>query len=89
MRLGGNWIEYSIGAGTFGIGAYGDAWQPSSQGTCVAFEVDDLDAEIERLKSKGVTFAMDTMDTPVCRFAIVCDPDGNKVMIHERKPGCC
>jgi hypothetical protein len=25
------------------------------------------------------------MDTPVCRFAIVLDPDGNKVMIHKRK----
>jgi predicted enzyme related to lactoylglutathione lyase len=26
-------------------------------------------------------------DTPVCRFAILCDPDGNKIMIHKRKAG--
>jgi predicted enzyme related to lactoylglutathione lyase len=25
------------------------------------------------------------MDTPVCRFAMICDPDGNKIMIHKRK----
>src|SRR5258708_5111093 len=83
----GNWIEYDVGNGTFGIGSYGELWQPSPQGTCAAFEVDDLDAEVSQLKSKGVTFSMEVMETPVCRFAIVCDPDGNKVMIHQRKPG--
>ncbi len=86
----GKWVEYTVGGSTFGICAYGEAWQPSSQGTCVAFEVDDIDAEITRLKSRGVTFAMDTvMDTPVCRFVIVCDPDGNKIMIHKRKLDFC
>ena len=84
---GGNWVEYGLGAGTFGIGAYGDAWTPCAQGTCVAFEVDDLDAEIARLKAQGVSFSMDATETPVCRFAIVCDPDGNKVMIHKSKAG--
>jgi predicted enzyme related to lactoylglutathione lyase len=86
---GGAWVEYEVGTGTFGIGAYGDIWQPSPQGTCVAFEMDDLDAEVARLKSLGVPFSIEPMDTPVCRFAIVCDPDGNKVMIHKRREGCC
>jgi hypothetical protein len=27
------------------------------------------------------------METPVCRFTIVRDPDGNAVMLHQRKPG--
>jgi predicted enzyme related to lactoylglutathione lyase len=81
---GGTWIEYDIGAGTFAIGAYPD-WKPSSDGTLVAFEVDDLDAEMARLKSRGVTIVMDTMDTPVCRCAMISDPDGNKLMIHKRK----
>lgn len=81
---GGMWVEYDIGAGTFAIGCYGDVWKPSAEGTCAAFEVDNLDAEISRLKSKGIAVHMDVMDTPVCRFAIVCDPDGNKVMLHKR-----
>jgi predicted enzyme related to lactoylglutathione lyase len=83
---GGMWVEYDLGnSGTFAIGCYGDVWKPSSDGTCVAFEVDDLDAEISRLKSKGIKFVMEAMDTPVCRFAILPDPDGNQVMIHKRK----
>jgi predicted enzyme related to lactoylglutathione lyase len=81
---GGMWVEYEITGGTFGIGCYGDAWKPSDQGTCIAFEVDNLDAEIARLKSRSVKFAMEVMDTPVCRFAIICDPDGNKILIHKR-----
>jgi predicted enzyme related to lactoylglutathione lyase len=81
---GGMWVEYEIGNGTFGIGCYGEVWKPSPDGTCIAFEVDNLDAEISRLKSRGVKFSMELMDTPVCRFAIICDPDGNKIMIHKR-----
>jgi predicted enzyme related to lactoylglutathione lyase len=81
---GGIWVEYEVGNGTFGIGCYGEAWKPSNQGTCIAFEVNSFDAEISRLKSLGVKFSMEAMNTPVCRFAIICDPDGNQVMIHIR-----
>ncbi len=81
---GGMWVEYEIGAGTFGIGCYGEVWKPSNDGTCIAFEVDNLDAEISRLKSRGAKFVMEATDTPVCRFTIICDPDGNKIMIHKR-----
>src|SRR5581483_4083317 len=84
QSAGGMWVEYDIGAGTFAIGCYGDVWKPSAEGTCAAFEVDNLDAEMSRLKSRGVAVHMDVMDTPVCRFAIVCDPDGNKIMLHKR-----
>jgi predicted enzyme related to lactoylglutathione lyase len=79
---GGMWIEYEIGNGTFAIG---DNWKPSKDGTAVAFEVDDFDAEIARLKSLGVKFSLEPMPTPVCHFAIICDPDGNNVFIHKRK----
>ncbi len=81
---GGMWVEYEIGNGTFGIGCYGEVWKPSPHGTCIAFEVDDLDAEIARLKARRVKFSMEVMDTPVCRFAMICDPDGNQIMIHKR-----
>jgi predicted enzyme related to lactoylglutathione lyase len=82
---GGLWVEYEIGQGTFAIGCYGDAWKPAADGTCIAFEVDDLDGEVARLKTRGVTFSLEATDSPVCRFAIVRDPDGNQVMIHKRK----
>jgi predicted enzyme related to lactoylglutathione lyase len=82
---GGLWIEYDIGATTFAIGCYGDVWKPSAEGTCVAFEVDNFDAELARLKSRNVPFHLEATDSPVCRFAIVLDPDGNKIMFHKRK----
>jgi len=82
---GGMWVEYDIGAATFAIGCYGDAWKPSEEGTCVAFEVDNLDDELARLKSHQVKFHMEATDSPVCRFAIIFDPDGNKILIHKRK----
>jgi predicted enzyme related to lactoylglutathione lyase len=82
---GGMWVEYDLKGNTFAIGCYGDVWKPSKDGTAVAFEVDDLNAEVSRLKSKGVKFAMEPMDTPVCHFAIILDPDGNQLLIHKRK----
>jgi predicted enzyme related to lactoylglutathione lyase len=82
---GGFWVEYDIGGGTFAIGSYGDAWKPSAEGTCIAFEVDDVDADLARLKSRNVKLHLEATDSPVCRFAIVLDPDGNKIMIHKRK----
>ena len=82
---GGMWVEYDLGPSTFAIGCFGDVWKPQPDGTCVAFEVDDLNGEIARLKSKGVKVSMETTESPICHFAIVCDPDGNKVMLHKRK----
>jgi predicted enzyme related to lactoylglutathione lyase len=81
---GGNWVEYDIGSGTFAIASYGDVWKPSDQGTCVAFEVDNFETGIARLKSGGVKFSLEPTKSPVCQFAIVSDPDGNNVMIHKR-----
>ncbi|MDP9291823.1 MAG: VOC family protein [Verrucomicrobiota bacterium] len=82
---GGKWIEYDIKGATFAIGDYGDQWPTSADGTMVAFEVDDIHAEVKRLEEHGVKVHMAVMETPVCHFGIVLDPDGNKVMIHKRK----
>ena len=56
-------------------------------GPSVGLEVENYDATIARLKEKGVPFAMETMETPVCHLCVVTDPDGNSLFIHKRKPG--
>jgi predicted enzyme related to lactoylglutathione lyase len=81
----GMWIEYEIDNGTFAVGCYDEQWKPSKDGTGIAFEVDDFDAEIARLKSPGVKFSLEPMPAPVCHFAIISDPDGNNIFIHKRK----
>jgi predicted enzyme related to lactoylglutathione lyase len=80
----GEWVEYEVGGTTIGVGCH-PAWKPSRDGTSVAFEVDDFDATIAKLKERGVQFEMDTIETPVCWMTILRDPDGNRLLIHKRK----
>ena len=82
---GGKWIEYEVGGGIFAITNIDPKWTPSNKGTAIAFEVDDMEATIDKLKKGGVQFFLDKSETPVCWMAIVYDPDGNKVVIHKRK----
>ena len=80
----GAWVEYDLGPTTIGVGCHPD-WKPSRDGTTVAFEVDDIDATIARLKERGVSFDMEKIETPVCWMAQFRDPDGNKLVVHKRK----
>jgi predicted enzyme related to lactoylglutathione lyase len=80
----GAWVEYDIGAVTIGVGCH-PAWKPSNEGTSVAFEVDDFDASVAKLKERGIAFDMGPMETPVCWMAQFRDPDGNKLLVHKRK----
>ena len=81
----GVWIEYEIGDATLAIGSVGDQWKPSPDGTSVAIEVDDFEGAIKDLKAADVTFAAENVESPVCRMAVVQDPDGNKIIIHKLK----
>jgi predicted enzyme related to lactoylglutathione lyase len=82
--MGGAWVEYDLGATTIGIGCHPN-WKPSRDGTTVAFEVEDIDATIVTLMKRGVEFDMDKTETPVCWMAQFRDPDGNKLVVHQRK----
>ncbi len=76
------WIEYELGNSTFAIS---NTWEPSGQsGPSIAFEVDNFEAFVSHLKNSGVHFIADRIDSPVCRFAIITDPDGNTITIHKR-----
>ena len=78
------WIEYGIGSGTFVIQTFSPE-PPSGKRGVIAFEVDDLDATVARLKAAGTPFTLDLTESPICRFAMVDDPDGNAVWVHKRK----
>ena len=82
--MDGAWIEYELGATTIGVGCH-PAWQPSRDGTTVAFEVEDFDGSLAKLRERGVMFDSDKTETPVCWMAQFRDPDGNKLLIHQRK----
>ncbi|MEO5722232.1 MAG: VOC family protein [Chthoniobacterales bacterium] len=81
----GNNLEYDVGSGTLMIADYGERWRPATGGTLAAFEVEDVDALTARVKESGARITMEPMDSPVCRFSMVLDPDGNALMLHKRK----
>ncbi|MBV9490102.1 MAG: VOC family protein [Verrucomicrobia bacterium] len=81
------WVEYDLGAATLAITnmSFND-WKPSTQGPSVALEVDDFTKAIEDLRAGQVRFYLEPVRTPVCQLAVVADPDGNCVTIHQRHP---
>lgn len=79
----GDWVEYEIGAGALALGSAA-SFKPHPDGCSVGLEVDDFDAAIAELQKAGVKFRIEPMQTPVCRMAMIFDPDGNSVCIHKR-----
>ena len=59
-QMDGAWVEYDLGPITIGVGCH-PAWKPSRDGTTVAFEVDDMDDAIAKLKERGVTFDIEKL----------------------------
>ena len=81
------WVEYDIGAGCLAlISGGGQDWPPHSAGTAAAFEVDDFDGFVARMRDNGIKIIWEPRETPICRMVVVADPDGNWVVIHQRKP---
>lgn len=78
------WIEYDLGDTTFAITTMDSKHVAGAKGGTVAFEVDDLDDFVKQIKEKSAKFVLETAASPVCRFAIVEDPDANEVIIHKR-----
>src|SRR5690348_18408718 len=62
-QMDGAWVEYDLGPTTIGVGCH-SAWQPSRDGTTIAFEVDDFDAAFDKLKERGVSFDIEKTETP-------------------------
>ncbi|MGI8481646.1 MAG: VOC family protein, partial [Chthoniobacterales bacterium] len=69
--MGGKWIEYAVGGDTLAIASMGEQWTPSDQGTGAAFEVEDFDAAILKLKVAVIRFAAEPFETPCCHMAVV------------------
>ena len=81
------WVEFEIPGGhTLAIAQANDQWQPNPGGGGLAFELEDLDAALEKLRAAGVKILLPTQDFPICRMALISDPSGNTVALHQKKP---
>jgi catechol 2,3-dioxygenase-like lactoylglutathione lyase family enzyme len=79
--FGDGWIEFGVAGATFAI----TNSFPSTPQSSVAFEVDDLDDDVARLKAAGVPFEGGIGDFPGCRMQLIRDPDGHTICLHQRK----
>ena len=52
-------------------------------GAMVALAVPDLRAAVEELRAKGVPIVLEPLQSPVCWIAMVADPDGNRLWLHQ------
>jgi predicted enzyme related to lactoylglutathione lyase len=83
--LEGKWVEYEFGPYALAIGCAPGMFKPSPDGCTAALEVEDFDAAIAHLRAHGAKFRIEPTPTPVCRMAMIFDPDGNTICIHKRK----
>ncbi len=81
------WVEYELAGVTIAITNMVKELEPGAKGGFFAIEVEDLDGAVEEMKAKNVPFILDTFESPVCRMAVIADPDGNGVTLHQVKPG--
>ena len=80
------WIEYDVGPGCLALMVGGAEWPPSPAGAAAALEVDDLDGYLAKAAGSGAKIIVPLQDFPPFRMAVVGDPDGNRVVLHQRKP---
>jgi glyoxylase I family protein len=62
--------------------AEGQSQQPGGWNRIVLY-VDDIAADVDRLRSAGVTFLNDIREGPGGKQVQITDPDGNSIELHE------
>lgn len=83
-------------------GEYGDKWaevdtpegktialdnaSPDGGGPYLALETDGIEDEVARLREAGVTIVKDVWDNKVCKMALIQDPQGSVLMLHQIAP---
>lgn len=78
----GRGAEFTLADGsTFGV------WKPdedNTSGGSVFFAVEDIHAAVATFRERGAGLS-DPIESPVCFMSFGADPEGNPVVIHQRK----
>lgn len=80
------WLEYDLAGQTLALAKASEEWKPNPNGGGACLEVEDLDAAMAHLKENDVKIVFDIQEFPICRMALVSDPDGNTLALHQKKP---
>ena len=78
-----DWTEVDAGGLTIGLNAREKASGHSEGGAVISFQPDgDIEAEVERLRSAGVTFTGEISDHEWGRIAPFKDSEGNDLQLY-------
>ena len=80
-----HWVEYDIAGQTLAIAKSSAEWQPGPDGAGISLEVESLEDALSHLAENGIEPAMPIGDFPLCRLTVISDPDGNGIVLHQRK----
>ena len=85
-QYGEDWVELTATPTTLAL-CGPDGGESRAGGASIGLAVDDVAAAVDELKGKDVKVVWGKGESPVCHFAIIHDPDGNNVVLHQRKDG--
>jgi predicted enzyme related to lactoylglutathione lyase len=80
------WLEYDLAGQALALAKASEQWKPNPNRRGAFLKVADLDRAVACLKENRVRIVMDIQEYPICRLALVADPDGNTLALHQRKP---
>ncbi|MSU55048.1 MAG: VOC family protein [Candidatus Taylorbacteria bacterium] len=88
-EIGKQWAEFDTGNIALSIGVYGATFPKKGEKGSVSVGLAVLDAKKSfiELKKRRVKINMDVQDFPPCFMFSISDPDGNEIVIHQRKDG--
>ena len=80
-----DWREFRAGTTTLAVTPAHVGLRPPQ--VLMALAVDDVDAALREAREAGAQVLHETRDTPACRNAMLADPDGKPIWLHQRKDG--
>ena len=84
IEFGDNWKE--LDAPPVAMALRRDPQSPGVN-AAIALAVEDVYAAVEELRAKGVTVTLEPSESDGCYAAMIQDPDGNLLLLHQRKDG--
>ena len=78
------WVEFEVGGTTFGVGNFEQVGKPGTAQS-LALEVADLAGLRKALAERGIETS-DPYAMESCSIAVVSDPDGNQIWLHQISP---
>jgi len=79
----GRGAEFTLSDGsTFGVWKLDEGQKTS--GGAVMFAVEDAQAAVDEFRARGAKLS-DPQETDICFMAFGDDPDGNTIIVHQRK----